>query len=108
MAIETASGLDVSAEQRPAPARAVHAPHVAHRVRVDGKHFKVGNQRFRFNGVTYGTFLKRGDGALFPEPPQVRKDFDAIAFNGFTVVRTYTAPPADVLEAAASVHVRLL
>src|SRR5205823_4752383 len=92
MAIETASGLDVSAEQRPAPVPVMHAPHAVQRIRVDGKHFKVGEERFRFKGVTYGTFLERGDCALFPERPQIRKDFEAMASRGFTVVRTYTAP----------------
>ena len=37
------------------------------RVRVDGKFFAVGDERFAFRGVTYGTFAPREDGAQFPE-----------------------------------------
>ena len=79
------------------------------RVRVDGKQFGVGNRRFPFRGVTYGTFRARfDDGARFPEFDQVKRDFEAIQRAGFSVVRTYTAPPEDVVELAADFELRLL
>jgi glycosyltransferase involved in cell wall biosynthesis len=78
------------------------------RVRVDGKQFKAGNTRFAFRGVTYGTFSKRPDGAMFPETDYLRKDMAAIAASGFTVVRTYTPPPPDMLEAAGESGLRIL
>ena len=79
------------------------------RVRVDGKHFALGESRFPFRGVTYGTFAPRDDdGERFPETDQVKRDFDAIAEAGFTVVRTYTAPPEDVLELASAFDLKLL
>ncbi|MFN2540133.1 MAG: hypothetical protein ABR549_18550, partial [Mycobacteriales bacterium] len=79
------------------------------RVRVDGKHFAVGESRFPFRGVTYGTFAPReDDGARFPDTDQVKRDFHAIAEAGFTVVRTYTAPPDDVLELAGSCDLKVL
>src|SRR5437763_6123319 len=71
------------------------------RVRTDGKQFALGRERFHFRGVTYGTFGRREDGALFPEREHVKRDFSAIREAGFTVVRTYTAPPDDVVELAA-------
>jgi glycosyltransferase involved in cell wall biosynthesis len=81
---------------------------VRERVRVDGKHFNAGDARFAFKGVTYGTFLKRSDGALFPESGRLRKDMAAIAAAGFTVVRTYTPPPADMVDAAGEAGLRIL
>lgn len=107
MAIETASERDVSSEPR--SETTAHEPSaVRHRVRVDGKHFKAGDTRFAFRGVTYGTFSERPDGALFPKTGQLRKDLAAMAAAGFTVVRTYTPPPPDMLEAAGDLGLRVL
>jgi glycosyltransferase involved in cell wall biosynthesis len=82
-------------------------PRSIDRVGVDGKLFRTPAGRFPFRGVTYGTFMSRGDGALFPERRQVERDFTAMAGAGFTVVRTYTEPPEDVLEAAHDRGLRL-
>ena len=80
------------------------------RLVVDGKFFAqdntrfsftAGEERFTFRGVTYGTFAPRADGAAFPERARLRNDFELIADAGFTVVRTYTLPPDDVIDAAA-------
>ncbi|MFN2555475.1 MAG: glycosyltransferase family 2 protein [Nitriliruptorales bacterium] len=78
------------------------------RVHTDGKQFATGDGRFRFHGVTYGTFRPRQDGARFPEADQVKRDFYAMRGAGFSVVRTYTTPPEDVIEAAANAGLRLL
>lgn len=67
---------------------------------MDGKFFAVGGERFMFRGVTYGTFAPRDDGAQFPERQQIGDDLAAISEWGFTVVRTYTPPSDDLLEAA--------
>ncbi len=77
-------------------------------IQLDGKHFARGGQRFDFRGVTYGTFRSRSDGARYPEREQVRRDFGAIQAAGFTVVRTYTPPPDDVLELAGEFGLTLL
>ncbi len=61
-----------------------------------------------FRGVTYGTFAERGDGALFPEAAQLRADLKEIAQAGFTVVRTYTTPPPDMVEVAGELGLRIL
>ncbi|HEX2026514.1 MAG TPA: glycosyltransferase [Nitriliruptorales bacterium] len=82
--------------------------HLPRRVRVDGKQFQLDDQRFRFRGVTYGTFRPRADGARFPATRQVEHDFRAISGAGFTVVRTYTTPPDDVVQLAADHDLRLL
>lgn len=84
------------------------SPSTGARVEVDGKYFAAGGQRFRFAGVTYGTFRPREDGARFPERSQVKLDFEAMRRHGLTVVRTYTPPPDDVVEVAADCGLRLL
>jgi glycosyltransferase involved in cell wall biosynthesis len=79
------------------------------RVRVDGKQFALGSDRFAFRGVTYGTFAPREqDEARFPETDQVKKDLAAMADAGFTVVRTYTAPPEDLLELAGEFELKVM
>jgi hypothetical protein len=70
------------------------------RVVADGKHLRLGPAPYRVKGVTYGHFAPRGDGCLFPETPQVECDLTAIAEHGFTVVRTYSVPPPDLLDTA--------
>ncbi|MEY2405263.1 MAG: hypothetical protein QOG39_179, partial [Acidimicrobiaceae bacterium] len=79
------------------------------RVAVDGKQFAVEGQRFAFRGVTYGTFKPRlSDGANYPERDQMKLDFTAMSAAKFTVVRTYTAPPDDLLDLAADCGLRVL
>ncbi len=89
------------------PRPGVRTRHDSH-VRVDGKQFKIGNERFRFCGVTYGTFGPRADGAFYPERGFVETDLHSIADAGFTVIRTYTTPPDDVLDLAGTLDLRLL
>jgi glycosyltransferase involved in cell wall biosynthesis len=68
----------------------------------------LGGRRFRFSGVTYGTFEPREDDARYPARDRVKRDFIDIADNGFTVVRTYIDPPSDVVELAADTGLHLL
>ncbi|MDQ4070756.1 MAG: glycosyl transferase, partial [Actinomycetota bacterium] len=86
----------------------VESPLPPNRVRVDGKQFAVGRERFRFSGVTYGTFRPRGDGERFPDRDRIKRDFETMNEAGFTVVRTYTPPPDDILAAAADWGLRLM
>jgi len=79
------------------------------RIRVDGKFFSLDRSRFQFRGVTYGTFAAREtDGELFPERHRVKDDFASIGAAGFTVARTYTSPPDDVIRAAEDTALRIL
>jgi len=77
-------------------------------VSVEGKQFACGGTRFAFHGVTYGTFAARTDGALFPDTVRIRKDLAAMSAAGFTVVRTYTPPPDDLLVAASQNGLKVL
>lgn len=79
------------------------------RVEVDGKFFSCGGERFALHAVSYGTFAPRsGDGAQFPEPDVLAADLAMMAANGFTVVRTYTSPPDDLLDEAKRLGLRVL
>lgn len=79
------------------------------RVSTDGKLFSAAGERFSFHGVTYGTFRPRpADGARFPERDRLKLDFAAMREAGFTVVRTYTTPPDDLLELASDNGLRVL
>jgi O-antigen biosynthesis protein len=78
------------------------------RIRVDGKFFAAGSERFEFRGVTYGTFAPRADGAQFPDREQMEHDLAAMREVGFTVVRTYTLPPDDLIEIAGEHGMRIL
>lgn len=77
-------------------------------VRVDGRQFAIGDARFQFRGVSYGTFQPRADGERFPERDQIKRDLAAMDRAGFTVVRTYTPPPDDLVELAADWGVHIL
>src|SRR5436190_7980588 len=79
------------------------------RVRADGKFFTLDGNPFSFRGVTYGTFKPRADdGARFPARSRLAADLATIADAGFTVVRTYTTPPADLVDRAGDAGLRVL
>jgi glycosyltransferase involved in cell wall biosynthesis len=88
------------------PVRRTAAP--TERVAVDGKFFALGGERFTFRGVTYGTFAPRNDGEQFPPRKQIEYDLAAMREHGFSVVRTYTPPSDDLIEAAHGHGLRLL
>src|SRR5262245_9154067 len=88
--------------------RAVRPRAVASRVGVDGRFLVLDGRPFRVRGVTYGSFLPRDDGEPFPEAARVRDDFEAIVAAGLNTVRTYTLPPADVLDLAEEAGLRLI
>ncbi len=96
-------------DHRVAPAARRARVESAERVEVDGKFFRSGGERFRFRGVTYGTFRPRaGDGARFPERDRLARDLEQMREHGFTVLRTYTAPPEDLLDLAADHGLKVL
>jgi glycosyltransferase involved in cell wall biosynthesis len=78
------------------------------RIAVDGKFFSCGTERFIFRGVTYGTFSPREDDARYPDRHQIKLDLEAMQAAGFTVVRTYTVPPGDLLDLAADHDLRVV
>ncbi len=72
------------------------------RVWVKGKFLYCGNEKLYIKGVTYGTFAPQADGFQFPPAEVVETDFALMARHGFNCVRTYTVPPAYLLDSALS------
>lgn len=71
-----------------------------HRPRAHGKFIFVDDEKLYIRGVTYGTFRPLEDGHEYPPPEMVERDFALMATNGLNAVRTYTAPPRWLLDAA--------
>ena len=90
-----------------APTRAV-APASPRISRVNGKFLDVDDRRFLVKGVAYGTFAPDADGAQFPPPPQIAQDIALMASAGFNTIRTYTVPPAALLDAAVQYGLRVM
>ena len=80
----------------------------AARPSAPGKFLYAGDQKLWVRGVTYGTFRPSADGALFPAPAIVRRDFAQITAAGFNAIRTYTAPPPWLLDVAADYGLRVM
>ena len=81
---------------------AARLPHgLPPRPSVDGKFIWVGDEKLYVRGVTYGTFAAGENGIAYPEPRVVVADFKRMAESGFNAVRTYTVPPAWLLDLAA-------
>jgi GT2 family glycosyltransferase len=76
-------------------------PAAENRPRAWGKSLLLGDEKLYIRGVTYGTF-SRADGGSggFPDPDAVARDFARMAENGVNSVRTYTVPPAWLLDLA--------
>src|SRR6266571_305525 len=70
------------------------------RVRVWGKFLFLGDRKFHVRGVTYGTFRADAEGNEFPPVAVVDADFRQMSAAGINAVRTYTAPPRWLLDAA--------
>ena len=70
------------------------------RARAGGKFLRLGGDKLWVRGVTYGTFRAGPDGAEFPCPEVVDRDFELMARHGINAVRTYTAPPRWLLDRA--------
>jgi O-antigen biosynthesis protein len=75
--------------------------HPPPRPRVDGKFIWLGDEKLYVRGATYGTFAADENGAAYPTPQAVDADFERMAKSGFNAVRTYTVPPAWLLDLAA-------
>jgi glycosyltransferase involved in cell wall biosynthesis len=78
------------------------------RVTANGKHLAVGTTPFRVRGVTYGSFASRLDGYPFPDRVLLKEDLAGIAAAGLNTIRTYTLPPAELLEIAAELELRVI
>ena len=75
---------------------------------VKGKFIYKNNQKIYLKGVTYGTFKPMEDGMQFPEREIVEKDLRMMAGHGFNCLRTYTVPPAYLLDIALTLNINVM
>jgi GT2 family glycosyltransferase len=71
------------------------------RPEIRGKFLYLGDRKLWIKGVTYGTFRPNSQGDEYPERSIVDRDFALMAENGLNAIRTYTVPPAWMLDLAA-------
>src|ERR1041384_3233835 len=67
---------------------------------VRGKFIFTGEEKLYLRGIPYGTFRPDANGDEFPPPEIVELDFKQMQASRINAVRTYTAPPRWLLDAA--------
>jgi glycosyltransferase involved in cell wall biosynthesis len=78
------------------------------RVRVSGKFFRLGEEKWYLKGLTYGPFAPNSQGLFLPERPQVRRDFAHMNDMGANAIRVYHVPPTWLLDEALAHDIRVL
>ena len=77
------------------------------RVRLEGKFFRLGSEKFFVKGVAYGPMAPDAEGRPFAPPSTTARDLDLVAVLGANVVRVYAAPPRWFLDLAAERNLRV-
>jgi O-antigen biosynthesis protein len=77
-------------------------------IRVQGKFFFAGAEKFFVKGVTYGPFAPGSHGAQFPERETVIRDFRLMAELGANTLRVFTVPPLWLLDLAQEAGLKVL
>ncbi len=73
----------------------------AGRIRLDGKFFRRGEEKFWVKGVTYGPFAPQPEtGVALPDPVALENDLRLIRGLGANTVRVYHVPPRAFLDSA--------
>jgi glycosyltransferase involved in cell wall biosynthesis len=80
----------------------------APRVIVDGKFFRLGEERFHVKGVSYGPFQPNAAGLTFASVDQTARDFAQINDLGANTIRTYHVPPRWFLDLARQHRLRVV
>ncbi|HXS40133.1 MAG TPA: glycosyltransferase [Stellaceae bacterium] len=69
-------------------------------IRVRGKFFFAGEEKFFVKGATYGPFGLGSHGSQFPEREVVARDFALMVETGVNTLRVFTVPPLWLLDLA--------
>jgi glycosyltransferase involved in cell wall biosynthesis len=77
-------------------------------IRVSGKFFFAGDEKYFVKGVTYGPFEPGADGTQFPAPAQAARDFAQMAELGANTLRVFTVPPLWLLDEAEKAGLKVL
>jgi glycosyltransferase involved in cell wall biosynthesis len=100
--------MNMIAEVAPSTVRSQAADFASQQpIRVHGKFFFCGDEKYFVKGVTYGPFAAGSHGAPFPEAATVERDFDLMRRAGINTVRVFTAPPLWLLDAALKAGLRV-
>src|ERR1035437_4378845 len=86
---------------------AVAAPS-APRVSVDGKFFRLGEEKFYAKGVAYGPFAPNAAGQPFASPEQTVRDWSSDVCFRSNVIRVYHVPARWFLDLAAEYKLKVL
>jgi GT2 family glycosyltransferase len=78
------------------------------RMRVDGKFFRLGGQKYYVKGITYGPFAPNAQNEMFPSPEQTARDFKQITGLGANLLRVYYLPPLWFLDLAGEHGLKIL
>ena len=78
------------------------------RVRVDGKFFRRGFEKFYLKGVAYGPFAPDAAGETFASREQTARDFVLARELGANLLRIYHVPPRWLLDLAVQHDLLLL
>jgi O-antigen biosynthesis protein len=78
------------------------------RVRVDGKFFRLGDEKFHVKGVAYGPFALSDDKEHFPNTERTRADLHLIRELGANVIRIYYSPLRWLLDLANEHQLKFL
>jgi GT2 family glycosyltransferase len=78
------------------------------RVTVDGKFFRLGQEKFFLKGITYGPFAPQAESGTFASPAQTARDFQQLGELGANVLRVYYVPPKWFLDLAAEHKLKVL
>jgi len=77
-------------------------------IRVHGKFFFAGEEKFFIKGATYGPFAVGTHDAQFPEKDVVARDFALMTEAGINTVRVFTPPPLWLLDLADDQGLKVL
>src|SRR5215471_5741052 len=79
------------------------------KIRIRGKFFYAGDEKFYVKGVTYGAFQPNEKGKEYADLWKIEKDFSMMAEHGFNTVRIpHTTPPRVLLDIAHSYNLKVM
>src|SRR5262249_52296316 len=88
---------------------ATHAEASSRRVRLDGKFFRLGDEKFWVKGVTYGPFAPQpGTGVALPQQHALDTALRLTRCLGANPLRVYHVPPRDFLDTAQAFGLKVL
>lgn len=78
------------------------------RLRVSGKFLRVGDEKVRLRGISYGPFRPNSTGAPFPEDACLTNDLEHLSARQFDTVRLHHPPSSQLLNEAERLGLRLI